>query len=113
MSKTLFPNDGPDEIPDSSMSRARKLARSSDPSTSKEAAAHIAPKLGKLQESVLLMIAALPGLTVKETADAFGMEERQIGRRVSELLKMGKIKVSGSRECEITGRKARTFKVSP
>lgn len=88
------------------------LARSTDPSTSSQAAASIQPKLAGLQAEVLTLIQAHPNKTARElerialgnipTADS-------VHKRVSELHEAGSIRSPGVRRCSVTGRTARVW----
>lgn len=87
-----------------------KLARRSDPATSKAAAEEIVPQLGGLQAWALDQIARYPGLTVNEIAERIELRDpRQLGRRLNELEKMGKIQVLSTKRCSITNRKCQVY----
>lgn len=81
-------------------------ARNSD--TSREAAADIAPKLGRLQALALEAIASAggDGLTADELADALGVERWTVQPRTTELRRLGKVVDSGLRRFNKTGKRA-------
>lgn len=76
--------------------------------TSRAAAASIALTVGQMQQHVLTAIlAAGPrGLTSYEAADATGIPYATVQPRTSELKKAGKIRDSGMRRENASGRKA-------
>lgn len=86
------------------------LARSSDPETSHQGAAHIAPKLGKLHAWAEGVVYQYPGNTVNEMAEKLHLRDnRMLGRRLSELAKHDLVHVGTARPCRITGRSAQTY----
>lgn len=72
-------------------------ARSSDPSTSKEAAKAVYPRSGSLRHTVLLWIAhnGDHGATAHELEQATGIEYRSLTPRIGELKKAGFIRTTG------------------
>lgn len=97
------------------------LARVSDPSTSKEAAAGIAVKLISCQRALLesfrrMQVYEEP--TAGEAANnAYEHDQssnaESYRKRCGELVRLGLIQESGKRKCRVTGNNARTFKVKP
>ena len=78
-----------------------KLARSSDPDTSKEAADTVAGKLGKMQQYVLTLIeeAGERGITIKEMQLlAHKKRPSSISSRPNELEKNGLVFYDGKRD---------------
>jgi hypothetical protein len=90
---------------------AHQIARRSDPSTSHAAASEIAPKLGKIQQQLLLAFhsqAARNGLTPDEAEDLAGLEPGA-RRRISELHDAGLIVPNGEIRLGRSGRSQRVF----
>ena len=95
----LFPTPAPPS------KGARRLARRTDPETSKQAAREIAPDLGTLQLWVLGLVRKFPGRTVNELCIAAGVADpRRINRRLSELDKLGAVVRDTPRKCSESGR---------
>jgi len=88
------------------------LARSTDPSTSHEAAAHIEAKLGELQYNALLAVKKHPGKTALELEQADGVMRSTYGRRMTELRRKGYIVEVDKRRCSVSGRSACTWRLS-
>lgn len=93
-----------------------KLSRKSDPITSQKSAAETEPKLGKLQQAMLLMFqASLWPATANEAAREavvdFGGCAESYRKRVKELIERDLIEECGERRCEVTGKPCRTFKL--
>jgi DNA-directed RNA polymerase specialized sigma24 family protein len=76
--------------------------------TSIEAAQSIQSKLGNLQATALNAIikSGLRGLTADELAVTLGLDRYSIQPRTSELKRLGKIKDSGQRRKNTTGKMA-------
>lgn len=96
--------------------QARRLSRTTDPETSKEAAASVAPKLSALQERVLTFAVACgpTGFTDREMVKAMGVGSDSTWRtRRSELVKRGLIEDTGITTREINGRRHTIWRVVP
>ena len=76
--------------------------------TSIEAAADIAPKLGRLQRMAeeAIVAAGANGLTADELAERLGLDRYSIQPRTSELKLKGRIVDSGARRRNATGKRA-------
>jgi predicted HTH transcriptional regulator len=93
--------------------QGRTLARRDDPETSKIAAAEIVPQLGELQAWVLDLVQKDPRRTVSEMAEGLNLRDpRQIGRRLNELRKAGRIREAGKRQCSITNRACIVYEIA-
>ena len=91
---------------------AERLARSTDPETSHEAARAVVPRLGQLQQQLLEVVREHPGRTMNELAQLKGERDpRTFNRRASELEKAGVIRVGVTKTCSVSGRRARTWRV--
>ena len=91
---------------------ALKLARASDPTTSKEAAWFIVERLGELQSHAVLVVTKYPGRTLRELAELdprCGKDTRLVGRRLNEVEKMGLVVRGPVRKCGVSGRPAATW----
>jgi DNA-directed RNA polymerase specialized sigma24 family protein len=79
-----------------------------DTDTSREAAEAIEPVSGRLRRTVHAAIvrAGEHGLTTNECADALGIDKGSIQPRTSELQVLGKIKDSGLRRPNASGKRA-------
>ena len=87
----------------------RELARTSDPSTSHEAAEHLvfSGKLGDQMRVAFNRVTAAPGSTASELdPDGFGS---RISKRLNDLAKCGLIEAGLPRQCSVTGRNAQTW----
>jgi len=92
---------------------ARRLARKTDPKTSKAAANAIVEDLGRLQQWALAVVRDHPSSTVNEMAHKLSLRDpRKLGRRMNELVARGCIVEMGSRKCRITGRQATIYDVA-
>ena len=88
----------------------RRLSRVEHPVTSKEAAEAVNAKLSSLRADVLGLVRRFPGRTGAEYATIWGaVDSRQVGRRLSELVDLGKLRRGEPRECRETGRRAQTW----
>jgi len=117
---TLFDTDGPvnqygDPI------EARQLARSTDPETSKEAADHATGQLNANQLRFLIALTSLVRATASEVArrawpDIEGennhARRETIRKRAYELVNSGQIETAGARKCDVSGRRAMTYRVA-
>jgi DNA-binding MarR family transcriptional regulator len=93
------------------MTQAHKLARTSDPATSKAAARHIVGRLKARQSAALQAVRDWPGQTATELAEACGIfDPRIFNRRLPELEKLGMVERGPARGCRVTGRLAATWK---
>lgn len=90
----------------------RKHARSTDPETSRAAAASVARGVHVQHDAIrLTLFAAQPGgLTGEEIADLIGLEMVQVCRRLSEI---EGIAPTGETRATRTGRQARVWGVAP
>ena len=89
------------------------LARTTDPQTSKQAAAGIVEKLGDLEQWAANCVAAAPGKTQRELGAIYCPSDlRRIGRRLSGLVDRGRLRRGDARKCSITGRNANTWWVT-
>lgn len=89
------------------------LARTTDPQTSHDAAKHAESRLGVYQWEALMACRAHPGYTATEMAKARGWDDpRVINRRLVELERLGKVRVTGARTCSRTGRRAMTWEAT-
>ena len=89
---------------------AKKLARRTDPETSKEAAERIKPHLGELHRWAQSCVQEAPGLTQRELGAKFcATDPRRIGRRLNECELLGLVKRGVARKCSISGRMADTW----
>ena len=89
------------------------LDRTTDPQTSKEAAAGIVEKLGDLEQWAANCVAASPGKTQRELGAIYCPSDlRRIGRRLSGLVDRGRLRRGDARKCSITGRNANTWWVT-
>lgn len=97
----------------------QRLARVSDPDTSKAAAAEITPKLGQKQQEVLAVIRrSRSTLTANEAAEvarrsAHGKCMSETYRkRLGELERMGLVRVVGKRACCVTGKTVQHYEAT-
>lgn len=87
------------------------LARSTDISTSHEAAAHVASSgLQTVQQDrAASALRSHPGLTSMELAKATGHDRYMLARRLPELLEDGRAWLGPKKPCEVSGRSACTW----
>lgn len=86
------------------------LARQSHPQTSKDAGEAIRQQLAALHEWTVACVTESPGLTQAELAAKYcPTDPRKIGRRLSECVKLGLLRVGEARKCSLTGRAAMTW----
>jgi len=83
-----------------------KLARTSDPATSHEAATHMATRLGEAQEWALGVLRANPGKTSNELDGIAETPRGDVRKRLPELERAGLAYRDGVRVCGVTGFKA-------
>lgn len=95
------------------MSKAIKLnelVRNEAPSTSVEAALKVRPKIGKLEQIVLDLLAQHPeGLTIHQMVEKSGLAYNSISPRPSRLVKKGLIYVAGEGRSP-TGNRCQIYK---
>jgi hypothetical protein len=97
---------------------AKPLARANDPSTSKEAAAHIAPSLNTAQAAFIESLRSLKQpSTAQEIAEhACNCHDHKMQesyrKRAGELIKAGRISVAGKRPCRVTNRPAQIYELA-
>ena len=89
---------------------AHRLARQSDPDTSQQGAAYVALSLKDKQLRALNIIIQHPSKTASELDAINESQDRQVGKRLHELERMGCIKRCEKRRCNITGRMAYTWR---
>jgi hypothetical protein len=92
---------------------ARKLARSTDPETSHEAAReHVRSGAQAAQKATVLeALRRLGRVTSAELAQAAGLDRYMVARRLPDLSRDGRAAQDGERECRVTGRKAVTWRI--
>jgi hypothetical protein len=95
-----------------------RVARKSDPKTSKDAAEEIKPKIGQLQVAFL---AALTAIGKPATANEVGAKAVAMGlagnaesvrKRAAEVERVRMIKVVGIQRCGVTGKLAEAWRVN-
>jgi predicted transcriptional regulator len=85
----------------------KTLARTSDPSTSKQAAKEILANLPEARQHALDAVRQYPGFTSNELAQKAGDgDPRKINRRLAELERVGLVQRDPPRVCSISGRRA-------
>ena len=89
---------------------AKRLARTTDPETSKQAARELVAsgQLGDQQRQTLKLIELFPGSTARELK-LRGAVIWDPHKRIFELKKLGLIRDGGARKCTITGKSALTW----
>jgi hypothetical protein len=105
---TLFDNDHPP-----------RLHRRTDPATSVEGAKVAAITTGTARERMLSAIRYLERNRDYPTANEaaarcvtlHGGERETYRKRVDELMRASKIEIGGSRACEVTGKRASTYRI--
>jgi hypothetical protein len=91
---------------------AESQARKCDPETSKEAASKLQPLLSGLHFTFLNKLREIGPATANEVAcSASRIKSESIRKRAGELLRRGKIRIVGVRECKVTGSKASVYEV--
>lgn len=68
--------------------------------------------LGERQQITFDLIRRNPGRTALELAKSQGRDSNWIRPRITELYKMGRIRIVGERDCEVSGRKAFVWRVN-
>lgn len=87
------------------------LTRSTDPATSREAAA-LMDGTGAAtahREACLAEVRRLPGQTAAEIAKAIGLERHEPSRRLPELRTAGRVRNGTSRICAVVGHRSMTW----
>jgi hypothetical protein len=80
--------------------------------TSLQAYQQLQPRLGELQQIVLVFINAYPDSTDRELAEKIGRPDPNFVRpRRFELVDLGYVECSGKRVCKISGKIAHTWRV--
>lgn len=74
--------------------------------TSRDAAEKVAPEAAQLRARVLAVLERSNGLTADETAGRLGLSILSIRPRCTELSRLGKIRDSGHRRANASGRSA-------
>jgi predicted ArsR family transcriptional regulator len=77
-----------------------------DRDTSRDAAAEIAPQAPILRARALDVLERSNGLTADQVAARLGLSILSIRPRVTELARLGKVRDSGERRLNISGKKA-------
>jgi predicted transcriptional regulator len=87
---------------------ATPAARTTDPSSSHDAAEHITRNGTRAQQQAqtIAAIRAYPGKTMQELAELTGHCRWMLGRRVSECETAGAVRRMPKRKCTVTGRRA-------
>ncbi len=93
------------------MNAVRSPARSTDISTSHEAAAFIAASGTQMAQQVQAAAAVRlhPGMTSMELSQAAGLDRYMLGRRLPELLEGARVWRGPKKPCEVSGRSACTW----
>lgn len=92
----------------------KRLARSSDPDTAKNAARAVSETLGDVERLVLGFVANNPNLSASELCliqKEVGI--RTVSTRLSGLVRKGRIIISGKRECSVTRKVVNTYAIAP
>ena len=90
------------------------MVRTSDPSTSKEAAAGASVNAAKLRARCLEVLRAHPaGLTDFQLADLVGSQQTSAGKRRGELVAQGLVRNSGERRPSPSGAAAIVWRSNP
>lgn len=86
-------------------------ARNSDPETSQEGAERVTTsgRRKSQTEATYQLITRYPNLTCNELALRGGLSERQLSRRISDAHRKGWIRPNGTRNCSVTGHRARIW----
>ena len=89
-----------------------KLARTTDPATSHEAAQELVTSgaLGVQQRDAMKRVRNFPGRTSSELAGGDVRIRYQLARRLPELARMGKVTKGPARTCRVTGRSSITWR---
>ena len=86
------------------------LRRNEDPSPSHEAARHAAAKLAALKQAARDAVVLWPGRTSKELAKLMALDDnRDVGRRLPELVEDGVLIRGPKRTCTVSGMTAGTW----
>lgn len=87
------------------------VARTTDPTTSHEAAAeHTASGArGRNAALILAAIRRYPGLTCSELIGPTGLDRSEVSKRLSDLHSAFRIEAVGVRRCSVSGKSARTW----
>ncbi len=91
---------------------AKRLARRTDPETSKWAAHAIVQSgsLANLQQRCVDLVTLYPGKTAAELSQAAGdRDPRKVNRRLAEVERKGLVIRGEPRPCTLTGRRAHTW----
>lgn len=91
------------------------LHRATDPNTSREAAADVAPKRGVLQQRFVEAVRELGEATASEAASLAVQHHgglcESVRKRATEALRLGLVEVAGERPCAISGKPCTTYRV--
>jgi len=72
---------------------------------------HAIPDLDWRQERVFRCLSRTPGISANDVAWIENMDVHNVRSRVSELQRMGRVRVSGSMKDPLTGRQVNTYEV--
>lgn len=87
-----------------------RLARTTDPETSKLAAVEAAESAAELQQWAADCVAESPGCTQRELGMRYcSTDPRKIGRRLNECDRRGMVRRGPKRACKVSGRQAETW----
>ena len=86
--------------------------RNTDPDTSKKAAEDLidSGRMGQQRQTVFNLVVANPDSTSAELAEIGNLDRYTPSRRLSELVKLGLIKVSGKRPSRTNGNMMQTYR---
>ena len=87
----------------------RRLARTSHPDTSHEAAKEVAGKLGGTSRFAFLWLRRYPGNTASELEYKATISDGRIRKRLNDLRLKGRAYKGEKRKCRVTGRMAYTW----
>lgn len=91
---------------------AARLARATDPATSKAAAADCRSLRGRQHAVILEVLATVADATCDEVADRCDLNRHQVGRRMHELLAGGLVRTTGNTRPTPSGRMAQCYEVA-
>lgn len=80
--------------------------------TAREAARKAAPRMKKFQGEILMVLEKAGPMTADEVADRLGASVLSIRPRFTELLTAGKIRDTGERRANASGRRAAVWEIA-
>lgn len=116
MTPSLFPDSEPTAIPDAQLQRAGRMARRSDPDTSREAAAqHVASGANAAQRGACLKVLRESGdwMTSDEIAFHANLDRHAAARRMPELEGDRLVERGPARLSRVGKRRGVTWRVTP